>query len=224
VASVRDYFIVPAKEAESANATRSADETGHAARRFGLRGAGRAAAAARSLGVLAAGRDLPAIAVAAAVVIGRRAPAVLVCLHVAGGQPAPPLRAPARAAAARLATSLVARGVPANAWGRVVLVRSETGEASARALAAAGALPSVLAVAVRDPDVDALLAERDAILVALAPSADPALAALALAGANELSRSAASVEITFDPVSRALAVGGLYAPRRLHEKVEGLVT
>jgi hypothetical protein len=223
MASLRDYVIAPAEDPESSDGLHSPDP---GARRRRVRRPARAtsrAAVAPSLGVLAAERDLPALAVAAGVVIGRRAPAALVCIHAAGVQaPAPP-RAPARAATRRLATSLGARGVRADAGGRLVVVRCELAETSARALATAGALPSVFAVAARDPDLDALLAQREAILVALAPSADPALAGLALAGAKELSPSAASIEITFDPVSRALALAGLHAPRRLHEAVEGLL-
>jgi hypothetical protein len=176
-----------------------------------------------SLGVLAAARDLPAMAVAAGLVVGRRAPAVLVCLHARDAELVASLRAPARAAAARLATSLAARGLPAEARGRLVPVRCDGAEATARALAAAGELPSVLAVAVREPAVDGLLAERDAILVALPPSADPILADLALAGASELSPAAASITFAFDPLSRALALGGLRAPRKVHETVEGLL-
>jgi hypothetical protein len=95
--------------------------------------------------------------------------------------------------------------------------------AMARALAAAGGLPTVLGVAVRDPDIDALLAAQDAIVVALPPAADPSLAELALAGASELSRSVARVEVALDPVSRALALGGVRAPRGLREAIEGLV-
>ena len=226
--SLRDYFIAPAEEAESGDALLPSEPVGRGERRRRVRrpprvAAGTASTLAPSLGVLAAGRDLPALAVAAAVVIGRRAPAALVCVHAPGAQPAPPLRSPARTAAARLATSLGARGVPAQAWGRLVLVRGELVETSAPALATAAALPSVLAVAVRDPAVDALLVQRDAILVALGPAADPVLSELALAGARELSPSAASIEITFDPVSRALALAGLHAPRRLHEAVEALL-
>jgi hypothetical protein len=163
------------------------------------------------------------VAAAAGLVVGRRAPAVLVCLHAPDVELAAPLRAPARAAATRLATSLAGRGLPAEARGRLVLVRCELADATARALAAAAELSRVLAVAVREPAVDCLLAECDAILVALPPSADPSLADLALAGATELSRSAASIVIALDPLSRALALGGLRAPRKVHEAVEGLL-
>jgi hypothetical protein len=169
----------------------------------------------------------------------------LVCLHAPGTELGAALRAPARTAAARLAVSLAARGLSAEARGRLVLARAgfaEDGEQSvaggaavdevvaldgptamARALAAAGALPTVLGVAVRDPDIDVLLASQGAILVALPPSADPALAELALAGASALSRSVAGVEVALDPISRTLALGGVRAPRSLREAVEGLV-
>jgi hypothetical protein len=238
--SLRDYFIGPADEVPPADApgpadgAQPADARGPAPtparergrfrfRRRGRIGASAPSAVAPSLGVLAAARDLPAVAVAAGLVVGRRAPAVLVCLRALDGELAAPLRAPARAAAARLAMSLAARGLPAEARGRLVLVRCEVADATARALAAAGTLPTVLAVAVREPAVDRLLAERDAILVALPPSADPTLADLALAGATELSRSAASIALALDPLSRALALGGLRAPRKVRETVEALL-
>jgi hypothetical protein len=226
--SLRDYFVAPVEEAQRPEALGPIDPTARHERRFGRRRPARvpattSSALAPSLGLLVAGRDLPAVAVAAGVVIGRRAPAALVCVHAAGAQHAAPLRAPARRAAARLAAALAARGLPADAWGRVVLVRSERGETSRRALATAAALPSVLAAGVREPEVDALLAERDAILVALSPSSESTLGDLALVGANELTASATAVQVTFDPVSRALALGGLRAPRRLHDAVEGLL-
>jgi hypothetical protein len=192
-------------------------------RRSGPIGASAPSAVAPSLGVLAAARDLPAMAVAAGLVVGRRAPAVLVCLHARDAELAAPLPAPARATAARLAASLAARGLPGEARGRLAIVRCELADATARALAAASVLPTVLAVAVREPGVDRLLAERDAILVALPPSADPILADVALAGAIELSRSAAGITFAFDPLSRALALGGLRAPQKLREAVDGLL-
>jgi hypothetical protein len=238
--SLRDYFIGPADEAQPSDARGAAAPPGpsyaHGAaatparergrfrfRRPGLVGASAPSAVAPSLGVLAAARDLPALAAAAGLVVGRRAPAVLVCLHARDAELAAPLRAPARAAATRLATSLAARGLRAEARGRLVLVRCDPADATDRALAAAGELPTVLAVGVREPAVDRLLAGCDAILVALPPSADPTLADLALAGATELSRSAATIAFAFDPLSRALALGGLRAPRKVREAVEGLL-
>jgi hypothetical protein len=143
--------------------------------------------AATALGLLAPARDLPAAAAAVGLAIARTAPAALVCL--AAADPTPGLRAPARPAAARLAASVRARDIEASARGRLALARLPDGQlagAAARALAAAGPLPTVLALAGRDDEIDALLATRDAILVALPSSAAPALAQLALAGAEEL--------------------------------------
>jgi hypothetical protein len=179
--------------------------------------------------VLASARDLPAIAVAVGVVVARRDPAALVCVHLPGEElPAPALRAPARAAATRLAASLRARGLVADARGRVAVVElaREQGDAAgsaARALAAAGTLPTVLAVAARDPDLDVLLAAQDAIVVALPPSADPSLAELAASGASRLAPRAASLALNLDPASRALALAGLRAPAAVRAAVEGSI-
>jgi hypothetical protein len=249
--SLRDYFIAPAQETQTVEqpdgslGTADGGEasgvpscggfgTADSGEPAGVPGRGRFAlrraradpprlVVAPSLGVLAAARDLPAVAAAAGLVIARGAPAALVCVHAPDAELAAPLRAPARPAAARLATSLDVRGVPAEARGRLVLVGGELADAMARALAAAGVLPTVLAIAVRAPEVDALLAERDAILIALPPSADPALVDLALAGATELSRPVASLAVALDPVSRALALGGLRAPPRLGDAVKALL-
>jgi len=178
---------------------------------------------APAIAVLAPARELPAAAAGVGLAIGRWVPAVLVCL----GMPifVPAFRAPARAGAARLAASLRARDLDASARGRLALVRlPDEGrtDAVARALAAAGALPTVLAVAVRDQEVDALLAARDAILVALPPSAEPAMAQLALAGAAALVPLAAAVTLAPDPIQRALALAGMRAPRAISEAVREL--
>jgi hypothetical protein len=180
--------------------------------------------AAPAIGVLAPARELPAAAAGVGLAIGRSAPAVLVCL---GGIPVlvPAFRAPARAGAARLAASLRARDLDASARGRLALVRlPDEGRTDAvtRALAAAGVLPIVLAVATRDQEVDALLAARDAILVALPPSAEPAMAQLALAGAAALVPFAAAVTLAPDPIQRALALAGVRAPRAISEAVREL--
>ena len=122
--------------------------------------------------------------------------------------------------------TLRARGLSAEARGRLGVVwlsddPAELASVAARALAAAGALPTVLAVARRSEAVDVLLRTQDAILVALPPAADPALAALALAGATELAPSAA-LPHTLDPVHRALAVAGAWSPRSIRHVVDGL--
>jgi hypothetical protein len=204
------------------------------------------AVTATSLGLLAPARDLPAIAAAVGLAIARTAPAALVCLAAPG--PSPGLRAPARPAAARLAASLRARGLEASARGRLALAHlggeplahaggepparlpdEPLADAATRALAAAGPLPTLLAVAARDDAIDALLATRDAILVALPPSAEPALARLALAGALELVvragplARAAPLALDLDPVQRTLALAGVRAPRAISAAVAELV-
>ena len=186
----------------------------------------RGRAPAPSLGVLAPARDLPAVAIAAGLAIARHRPAALVCLHA----PAPPAlpAVPARPAARRLAASLRARGLEAEARGRLAVVRlpddpAEPATTTARALAAAGALPAVIAVARRSEDVDALLVAQDATLVALGPGTEPALAELALAGATELTPRAAAVSLAFDPLVRTLVLAGAWTPRAIRHAVEGLV-
>jgi hypothetical protein len=218
---LRDFVIAPREAAEAAAPRRL---------RFPFRRRQRAvdAALAPSLGVLARARDLPAIAVAVGVVVARRNPAALVCLHAPGDAlSAPAARAPARAAAARLAASLRARGLAADARGRVAMVdlareEQDPAGAAARALAAAGALPTVLAVSARDPDLDVLLAAQDAILVALPPSTDATLAELAASGAARLAPRATSIALSLDPASRALALAGVRAPAALRAAVEGV--
>ena len=179
--------------------------------------------AAPAIGVLAPARDLPAAAAGVGLAFGRWAPAVLVCLSAPAFAPA--LRAPARTAAARLAASMRARDLEASARGRLVFVHlPDAGRTDAvtRALAAADGLPTVLAVAGRDEEVDPLLAARDAILVALPSSAEPALAQLALAGAAALAPAAVAVTLALDPVQRALALAGARPPRALLAAVQEL--
>lgn len=194
-----------------------------------------ASAVAPSLAVLAPAREVRAVAVAVGLTVARRHPAALVCVHAPGDEPARAgMRAPARAAAARLAGSLRGRGLDADARGKVVLVEvagdpaaAVAGDAAAvvaRALAAAGPLPTVLAVGARDPDLDVLLAAQDAILVALPPSAEPALTELATASAQSLAANAASISLALDPVGRTAALAGLRAPGAVRAAVEGLLT
>jgi hypothetical protein len=208
VSPLRDLLIAPAE--------RAAPPAPH--------DAGRSGTPARSLGVLAPARELPAVALAVGVAIARGRHAALVCLSAA---PSPSPRIPARPAAARLAASLRARELDAEARGPLAVVRlcgdpAELAATATRALAAAGALPTVLAVARRGQEIDALLSEQDAILVSLAASADPTLAALTLAGATELAPSAA-LPHALDPVQRALALAGAWSPRSIRHVVEGLV-
>jgi hypothetical protein len=212
---LRDLLIAP----------RPAEQAAPSARRHLLT---RAAppSAAPSLGVLASARELPAVALAVGLAIAHGWPTALVCVPASLLAPAP--RAPARRDAARLAASLTARDLDAEARGRLAVARLSddpeqlAGEA-ARAVAAAGALPTVLAIAQRGSAADALLAQRDAILVALGPAAEPTLAELALAGATELAPSAAALALSLDPVQRALALAACWCPRTIRHAVEGLV-
>jgi hypothetical protein len=197
--------------------------------RVRLRGHERPAtsAVAVSVGVLAPARDMRAVAVAVGLVAARRHPAAVACVHGPGGDPTGAgLRAPGRAAAARVAASLRARGLDADPRGKVVLVElaGDPAAAAARAFAAAGPLPTVLAVAARDPDLDVLLAAQEAILVALPASAEPALAELATASARALAADVASISLALDPFSRTFALAGLRTPAAVRAAVEGLLT
>jgi hypothetical protein len=248
--ALRDYFIAPPEESDAAGepgragadpareraaAPATPPAPGHLLRRLVHGAAPRrgqpaaAAALAPSLGVLANPRDLAAVGIAAGHVLARRSPAAVVILHAPGAAlPQPAVRAPARPAAARLAASLRARGLTADARGRLAIVDLtaedvDPASAAARALAAASALSTVLALAVRDPDLDAHLAGQDAILVALPPSTDPALAELTAASAARLARRAASTTLSLDPLSRTLALAALRAPGPVRTAVEGLV-
>jgi hypothetical protein len=210
---LRDFLVAP-RTGEAV-----VDHHGRHGRRARVAGGN---ASAPSLGVLAPARDLPAAAAAVGLAMAR-GEAVLVCLGVPA--PATALRAPARAGAARLAASLRARHLDASAHGRLALVQppdESFPQAVPRALAAAGPRPTVLALAARDEEVDALLAARDAILVALPPSAEPAMAQLALAGAAALAPSRA-LTLGLDPVQRALALAGVRAPRAISAAVKELV-
>lgn len=178
-----------------------------------------------ALGVLAPSRDLAHVAAAAGLAIAARAPAVLVCLH-GPERPAaaPAVRAPAAVGAARLASSLRARDLEAHARGRlaVAALPSDPGEAAmavARAQAAASGLPSVLALAVRHDELDALLATQDAIVVALRPGSEPGLAPLAVSGAQALGAAAVAFDLRSDPLARALASAGARAPRAMRDAV-----
>jgi hypothetical protein len=243
MSSLRDFLVAPRtgeatvddgrRRPHRARAAASAEQAAVDEGRRRVAGARRTAssdaAPALSLGLLAPLRELPAAAAGAGLAIARAGSAALVCVHAPGvGTAAPSLCAPPRAGAARLAASLRARDLEASARGRLALVRlpddrAQLAGAAARALAAAGPLPTVLAVAVRDDELDVLLAARDAILVALPPAAEPALAQLALAGAAALAPCAAALALGLDPVQRTLALAGLRAPRSIRDAVAGLV-
>jgi hypothetical protein len=133
--------------------------------------------------------DAPVVAAALALALcrSRRAPAALVFLRCAGDSrlPSGTTLAPGFPAARRLAARLGRRRIGAAAHGRLVWVplpgdRAEASTVVARAEAAAGDVPSVVAVAgPRDTAADALIADRSPVVIAGDPGSP--LATLAAA-------------------------------------------
>jgi hypothetical protein len=183
-----------------------------------------------SVGIVASGRELGPVACSAGLVLGPGAPAVLVGLYAISAAPQPPaFRAPGRGGAVGLARSLAARGLDSDVRGRLVVVGlpNDPGDAAgawARARAAAGVLPTVLGLSVRHDELDALLADQDAIVVVLASSAPPSLAALALGGAEELVPSAVTLSVRIGPLSRALATAGLWPVPAVRSGLRGALS
>lgn len=183
-----------------------------------------------SVALLAAQGDAPALAAGLALALARRerASTAVVCVWSAGGPMRSPLRAPALPAAARLAAVLAGRGHVARASGRLVSVGLAAGPAEAaaeamRVSAAAGAAPTVLALAgPRAAAFDVLLDDQDLVVVAVAAGSDPALAQLAVAG---LQRSVVC-EVPPAHPGRSLAAAGVAllpsARRLLAAPVEAL--
>lgn len=233
---IAEHFVLPAQarppRASGARGAARRNRRADAARAGGPPTRARAVPPPRapaSLAVLAPPADAPALGAALALALARRAhaPAALVCVWapVAGR---PLWRAPALPAAARLAAALVARGHDARGSGRLVVVRlaSQCDRAASEALrasAAAASVPVVLALAgPRAAAFDALLAQQDLVVVAVAPGAEPALARLAVAG---LERGVAC-EVPPAHAARALAAAGVAllpaARRALAEPVAAL--
>ena len=134
-------------------------------------------------------------------------------------------------AARRLAATLVARGLDAHATGRLAVVRApadpvQAVAVAARAIAAAGPAPTVLALGRRDQRFDALLGEQDRVLVAASPVAEAALVSLALAGLAAVAREARACHVEPSPLARAVVASGAWVPptvrRPLGEALRGL--
>jgi hypothetical protein len=181
----------------------------------GRRGGVQSAVAERpppAVALLAPPVHAPAVGAALGLGLARAvgSPVCLVCLW-APGSARTGWRAPTLPAAARLASTLRARGQDAGGSGRLVLVRLSTcGEEAAtqapRVSAAAGCVPTVLALAgPRTGAFESLLALQDLVVVALAPDADASLAQLAGAGLDHAVTCAVPAA---DP-ARALAAAGL---------------
>jgi pilus assembly protein CpaE len=138
---------------------------------------------------------------------GARRPSSSACRRLFSRPPCARRRAPA---AARLAASMRARHLEASARGRLAFVhlpdRGRTDAVTAPSRPRTGCRPSSRSPAATRRST--LLATRDAILVALPSSAEPALAQLALAGACRAGPAAAAVTLALDPVQRALALAG----------------
>jgi len=165
-----------------------------------------------AVAVLAPPADAPAMAAALGLTLARarRTPVCVVCVW-APGPVRTAWRAPAMPAAARVASALRSRGHDATPSGRLVVVRlsatcDEAATQAMRVAAAAGSAPTVLALAgPRAAAFDDLLAMQDLVVVAVAPSADAALARLATAG---LQHALTCPVAPADP-GRALAAAGL---------------
>jgi hypothetical protein len=170
---------------------------------------GDAAVAAGAVALLLAGRT--------------RSPGALVAAWGA----AVPVRAPASGAARRLASTLAGRGHAASATGRLAVVElagelpAAVGEAS-RAAAVAGDIPTIAVLAgPRDATGDALLRAQDAVLVAVPPDGDAAVADLALDGLAPLAVPAAALHLSSASASvRGLAAAGVAALPPLRGSVE----
>jgi hypothetical protein len=136
-------------------------------------------------------------------------------------------RAPARASARRLVATLSARGHQAFATGRLAVVSlaahpSEAAAEAVRAGAAAGDVPTVTVLAgPRDPAADGLLRAQEAILVAAAAEADPAVAELAVRGLEPLGVPARAIAVPGGSAhARALAAAGVAVVPPLRSAVE----
>jgi hypothetical protein len=217
--AVRDFLLAPAGAPSLDAAARVARAPDRAA-----------AASPRALAVLCAAEDARAAGIALAALLARRARMAcgLACVWTGMEPPAQPeARAPASRGARRLAAALDARGLAAQACGRVAVVALDADPASAvagagRAAAAAGEAPVVLGLGGPRPAAfDALLAEQDRLLVLARPGADEALGALAVAGLPPGGPACLLHPLALGPTTRALAAAGLVVPtalrRALHE-------
>jgi hypothetical protein len=142
----------------------------------------------------------------------RRRGAALVCSWGGSGSAA---GAPPTAAARRLAASMGARGIEARATGRLVVVTlacdpATAADEAARAAAAAGESPVVLALAgAREPEFDRVLAAQDLAVVAAHEASDE-LVRLGIATLEDVARRAVSAP-ALSAVAASAARTGLYA-------------
>jgi hypothetical protein len=173
------------------------------------------------LAVLGAPPAVPALGAAVALACRARArvPAALVALWRASGDdgPAPGPSGPALPGAAALAARLSRRELPVGARGRLTWLLLPASPAAAvpmlrQAEAAAGDLPVVLALArPREAAIDAVLAERELLVVAATP--DSPLARAAVADAAPLHIPIRACPPLPAGAARFAALAGLRGPR-----------
>jgi hypothetical protein len=216
---VLEHFVMPADDLPrtsggGVSAGDLAPPAGHgAARAAGAPAPASAQPAPPAVAVLAAAPDAPALGAALGLALARRSHAhvVAVCLR---GTAWPAWRAPALPAARRLAAGLAARGHDACAAGPLAVVRlagsdDEAALAARRVLAAAGAVPAVLALGgPRTAAFDALIADQDLVVVGTRRDADPLLTRLAVSGLDGVAR-ACICEVPAAHPARSLAAAGI---------------
>jgi hypothetical protein len=178
-----------------------------------------AGAGAQRIAVLGSTATAPPLAAAVALACRTRAhaPTALVALWRPAGEstPVPGPAAPALPGAAAVASRLSRRGLPAAARGRLVwLPLGGVGEEAATLLrrteAAIGDVPSVLALArPRDATVDAVLAERELLIVAAEPGSP--LEAVALDDLAHLAVPTRACQPPAAGAARLAALAGLRA-------------
>jgi hypothetical protein len=193
----------------------------------------RVAAVPAGAAVLCAPAHAWALGAAVALLLRRRARAsaglVVVWGQPPGAHPAPTVAA--APAARRLAATLAGRGLEAHATGMlaVVVVPADPvhgSAAAARAIAAGGAAPSVLALGCRDARFDALLGQQDRVLVTVPLGAAATLAPLAVAGLASIAADVRACHVEPSSLARAVTASGTWVPatirRPLREALFGL--
>jgi hypothetical protein len=191
----------------------------------------RSAAVPPGVAVLCPPGHAPAVGAAVALLLRRRARAGLVVVWAAPHDARGGSGLAAAPAARRLAATLVGRGLQAHATGMLAVVFApsdpvQAAAVAARAMAAAGPAPSVLALGRRDPRFDALLREQDRVVVTVSPVAEAALASLAVAGLASVAREVRACRVEPSPLARAVVASGAWVPaavrRPLDEALRGL--
>jgi len=185
-----------------------------------------------ALAVVCASGDEVGIGVALGLLLvrSRRAPCALVAVWAPSAEAVGASPRPAAPAARRLAGVLQARGLAGRAAGRVAVVMlpaaaDDAAPAAARALATAGARPTVLVLA--GPREDAFseqLAQQDLVVVVSRPDAAPELGDLAVDGLEQDGIGAIACPAALSPIARAVLHAGVIVPRAVERSLGGVVT